>query len=135
MAFRLRMIRTGRRFSSCAAHSDATSCSRLQQLEQLLPLNSVKCMVQHDLRVTTRHAACIRCGGILSRCIRYLESGRIMARATNCIRVQQYRNMGIVRRLNLILVKTVPVDEPAAIPGSPTSIETAHHISKIYLDL
>ena len=31
-------------------------------------------------------------------------------------------------------MKTVLVDEPAAILGSPTSIETAN-ISKIYLDL
>ena len=33
-----------------------------------------------------------------------------------------------------VLVKTVLADEPAAILGSPTSIEIAH-ISKIYYDL
>ena len=60
-------------FPSCAAHNNATSCSRLQKLSQL-PLNSAKRLVQHDPRVTILHAACICCGGILSRCIHSPES-------------------------------------------------------------
>ena len=62
--------------------------------QQHLPLNSAKHLVQHDPRVPIRHAACIRCGGILSRCIRSPEFDRIIARATYCIRVQQYLSMG-----------------------------------------
>ena len=80
-------------FPSSAAHNDATSCSRLQKLSQL-PLNSAKRLVQHDPRVTIRHAACIRCGGILSQCIRSPEFDKVIARATYCIRVQQYISMG-----------------------------------------
>ena len=91
-AFCLRMIPKAD-FPSSAAHNDATSCSRLRKLSQL-PLNSAKRLVQHDPRVTIRHAACIRCGGILSRCIRSPEFDRIIARATYCIRVQQYISMG-----------------------------------------
>ena len=67
--------------------------TRMVQLSQLL-LNSAKRFVQHDPRVTIRHAACIRCGGILSRCIRSPEFDRIIARTTYCIRVQQYISMG-----------------------------------------
>ena len=59
-----------------------------------LPLNSAKRLVQHDPRVTIRYAACIRCGGILSRCIRSPKFDRTIARATYCIRVQQYISMG-----------------------------------------
>ena len=66
----------------------------LHQLSQL-PLNSAKRLVQHDPRVTIRHAACICCGGTLSRFIRSLESDRIIARATYSIRVQQYISMGM----------------------------------------
>ena len=83
------------------AHSDAISCFRLQKLSQL-PLNSAKRLVQHSPRVTIRHAACIRCGGILSLCIRSPESDRIVARTTYCIRIQHYRSIGTYVRVRYI---------------------------------
>ena len=75
------------------------------------------------------HAACIRCGENLSRCIHSPESDRIIARATYCL-VSEYSST--VKKYGY--VDEDVLGNTAAIPGSPTSIETAH-ISKIYLDL
>ena len=57
-----------------------------------LRLNSAKLLVQHNLRVTI-HAVCICCVGILSRCIRSIETDVIITRATYCIQVKQNRSM------------------------------------------
>ena len=99
VAFCLRMIHTGSRFSLIYGGQRRDQLFQTTIAFTELPLNSAKRLAQHDPRVTVRHAACIRCGGF---CLGASVRPSMIELSPGQSTVSEYSSTEVwVRRLNL----------------------------------